>query len=77
MKSLLALHGPHTELAGHLGGVAETVKYGPVSVQDQLQLLVKRYSQAVHGYHILVTFWSVKSITFPAGTGVVIVPLGV
>ena len=44
---------PHTELAGSVFGMAQTVVQRPVSVQDKLKLLTERYSQAVDRYRCI------------------------
>ena len=59
MQSLLSLQRPDLEFAGCVDGVAEAIKQWPMAVQQQLQLLVKRDPQAVHGQQAVIVLSSV------------------
>ena len=59
VQSLLPLQRPDLELAGGVDGVAEAIEQRPMAVQQQLQLLVKRDPQAIHGQQAVIILSSV------------------
>ncbi len=59
VEFLLALEGPHLELAGHADRVTDRVEQRPVSIQRQRQLLVKHNLQTVDRYHVVFVVASI------------------